>query len=253
MRVAIVVPFHGEPVDQLEQCIQSVFSQTYPCELVLVGDGPAPSLTNDPRFVDVYDVARQSSACRLIWLPKAHADFGNCARSIGALEAMGVGVDAVGFLDADNWLEPTHVAEMVALHEQSGAQLCTTSMWLARIDGTLMAQCADTDGENHADTSSIFVLRSAFHLLSLWSMIPVELAPIGDRVWFMLAKTAKVQRAHNKRPTVFYRTRYAPHYRAAGEEPPPGAKETPDLPPGEYHIELPALRLGLQIENTRPR
>ena len=141
---------------------------------------------------------------------------------------------------------------MVSAHERTGAPVCTSARWLARTDGSVMAKCGDNDGQQHADTSTIFVTRAAFHLLPLWSLIPRELAPIGDRVWFMLAMASRVERTHCEQATVFYRTRYAAHYRALGETPPPEAKEVPDLPPGEYRMELPALRLGLQIDNTRP-
>jgi glycosyltransferase involved in cell wall biosynthesis len=244
MRVAIVVPFHAEPLEQLEQCISSVLEQSHGCELVLVGDGPRLDLAASKV------VQTKRAGQRVLWLPLAHGDFGNCARAVGCIDAMSTGADAVGFLDADNWLAPDHVEKMIETHQKTGAPLVVAGRWIARVDGSVMARCADNDGETHADTSTILVTREAFHLLPLWSLVPKELAPISDRVWFMLAKTSKVQRAFSSHPTVFYRTRYAAHYRAAGETPPPEAKEVPNLPPGDYRIELPQLRLGLQIDNT---
>src|SRR3954471_1630866 len=110
LRVAVVVPFHSEPLEQLERCVASVREQTYACELVMVSDGGRPYTPPD--------------STRLLHLPHAHGDFGNCARAIGALEAMGSGADAVAFLDADNWLHPEHIARMVALHESTGAVIC---------------------------------------------------------------------------------------------------------------------------------
>jgi glycosyltransferase involved in cell wall biosynthesis len=244
VRVAVVVPFHAEPTAQLEQCIASVLEQTHPSELVLVGDGPSSQLASTVALMP----PPKNPRMRVIWLPTAHGDFGNTARAIGALDAIGDGVDVVQFLDADNWLAPDHVAKMLALHGSSGAPICTASRWLARLDGTVMGVCKESDGEQLADTSTLFIAKPAFPLLPLWGLLPKSLAPIGDRVWFMLARASKLPRAHNPEPTQFYRTRYAAHYRAIGEAPPPEAKEVPDLPPGDYHLEFPALRLGLQID-----
>lgn len=243
MRVAVVVPFHAERLEQLEQCISSVEGQSYQgTELVLVADGAKLELA--------HAVGRMPSRARtrVLWLPTAHGDFGNTARAIGALDAIGAGVDAVAFLDADNWLDPCHVEKLVRLHESSGAAICTASRWLTRLDGTLIGKCGDSNGEDLADTSTLFVTRQAFPLLPMWGLLPKTLASVGDRVWWMLARQSKAPRAHCDEPTVFYRTSYAAHYRAIGEAPPPGAKEVPEIPPGDYIMEFPGIRLGLQIE-----
>lgn len=244
MRVAIVVPFHAEPLEQLAQCVESVRNQAYPTELVLVGGGPkielASAVAKWPRDPHVH----------VLWMPTPHADFGNCARAVGALHAIGDGVDAVGFLDADNWLDAEHVRKMTELHLQTNAPICTAERYLMRVDGTLMGKCLESNGREFADTSTIFVTRAAFPLLPMWALMPKSLSPIGDRVWWMLAVASKLQRAHLPEPTGYYRTRYAAHYRAIGETPPPEAKEAPDLPPGDYHMEFPAMRLGLKIGTT---
>ena len=51
---------------------------------------------------------------RHIRLDRTHGDFGNVARSIGALLAAGERYDAVAFLDADNRIDPDHVARCLA-------------------------------------------------------------------------------------------------------------------------------------------
>ncbi len=233
LRVAVVVPFHSEPLEQLERCVESVAAQTYPCELVMVSDGGRPY--TPPGYA------------RLLPLPQAHGDFGNCARAIGAIDAISTGADAVAFLDADNWLHPEHIARMVALHEASKAPICTASVTLVRVDGSVMPIASENDGKRHVDTSAIFVTREAFALLPLWALVPKELAQMGDRVWWQLAKSSGFPRAHCAEPTVFYRTRYAAMYRALGEPLPADAKEMEELPPGLYQVRVPAMGASFQV------
>ncbi len=237
LRVAVVVPFHAEPPDQLERCVASVEEQTHPCELVMVSDGGRPYTPT-------------GSDARVLHLPHAHGDFGNCARAIGAIEAMGAGVDAVAFLDADNWLHPEHIARMVALHESTKAPVCTASVTLVRVDGSVMPIASPSDGKVHVDTSAIFVTREAFPLLPLWAFVPRELAQMGDRVWWQLAKNSGYPRAHCTEPTVYYRDRYAAHYRALGEPLPPEAKEMQEIPQGVYRVAVPAIGASFHV---RPR
>lgn len=228
MRVAVVVPFCREPLEQLEKCIGSVHEQAYPTELVTVSDGPLGGLIRS----DVDIIMR-----------KPHGDFGNCARAAGALHAISMGVDAVAFLDADNWFELDHVARMVALHSESGAPVCTASLLGRRLDGSLLYRNGENDGERHVDTSCFFLTRAAFSLLPLWALIPRELAGVGDRVFWAMVKASGLQRAHCHVSTVNYRTAYAVDYTSRGEEPPPGCKPVTQLPIGDWSFDLPAVRL----------
>lgn len=233
LRVAIVVPFHSEPTDQLDRCVASVAEQTHPCELIMVSDGARPYTP--------------PGNARVLHLPNAHGDFGNCARAIGAIEAMSSGADAVAFLDADNWLHPKHIARMVALHEQTGAAICTASLTLVRVDGTVMPVTPENDGQRHVDTSASFVTRAAFPLLPMWAFVPKELAQVGDRVWWQLAKNSGYTRAHCPEPTVFYRNRYAATYRALGEPLPAEAKRMQPITPGIYTVSVPAMSVTVNI------
>lgn len=220
MRVAVVVPFHREPAEWLRVCFQSVLDQISPAALIAVGDGAKPSVL--------------APFEKLIELPRAHGDFGNAARAIGAMEAITSGFDAVAFLDGDNWFSPLHVQEMLRLHRETGAALCTAGQAVARVDGTPFNLKSESDGEKHADTSTLFVTREAFPLLANWALIPRELAGVGDRVWWLLAKGSGYRRAHSTLETVFYRNRHAAQYRALGEVPPAGTKEPPTLEPGKF-------------------
>jgi hypothetical protein len=245
MKVAIVTPFHAEPLIQLAHCIRSVGQQEqglehFQLEHVLVADGGDVGLA-----VDAMKVSGIPTVCfpRVLSLPVAHADFGNCARAVGALDAVARGFDAVGFLDADNWIERAHVERMVALHRATGAPICTASRMICRVNGSPMFADKESDGDLHTDTSCLFVTREAFRLLPFWAFIPRSAAAIGDRVfWTMVRNSHGLERAHCRLRTVNYRTRYAVHYRAINEEPPPEAKENPP-PPGGVMLQPVLLRV----------
>lgn len=232
MKVAIVTPFHAEPLLQLTQCVRTVGQQEqgleqFELEHILVADGGDVGLAVEAMKCSGLPTQRYP---RVISLPVAHRDFGNCARAAGALDAVSRGFDAIGFLDADNWLDLSHVERMVALHKTSGAPICTATRLICRVDGSSMYRCEESDGEKHVDTSCLFVTRAAFWLLPFWAFVPPSLSATGDRIfWSMVKSSPQLERAHCRRSTVHYRSRYAVHYRAIGEEPPPEAKD--NLPP----------------------
>jgi glycosyltransferase involved in cell wall biosynthesis len=235
MRVAVVVPFHDEREEWLRCCFQSVAEQQSPAAIIAVGDGATPNAVGPFH--------------RLIQLPEAHRDGGRAARAIGASEAVNSGFDAVAFLDADNWFSPLHIAEMLRLHATTGASICTASLSIVRVDGRPFEPelPSESDGETHADTSTIFVTREAFPLLSNWALVPPELGSICDRVWWQLAKSSGYKRAHSTMKTVFYRNRYAEQYRVLGETPPAGTKEFSRPQVGRYSIRVPAMSVDCEI------
>lgn len=207
LRVAVVTPYHRESPAVLRACLESVAGQTHPCTHFLVADGhpqdPGPGVEH---FV----------------LPHEHRDNGNTPRAVGALSAMNRGFDAIAFLDADNWYYPTHVAAMVARHRASGAVVCTAARTIHRLDGTLLFDDRESNGEDHCDTSCLFLTRAAFRTLPVWAMMPREMGPLCDRVMWNVIKWKGYPRSHHPTPTVAFRTRYQVHYTAVGEVPPPG-------------------------------
>lgn len=246
MKIAIVTPFHSEPVEQLARNMRSVHEQEGGPFSGVVGH-PAPSFLTTVEHLIVSDGADLGRAVeamklaslptqnypRVISLPVAHADWGNCARAVGALDAVARGFDAIGFLDGDNWLDRGHIATMVALHDATGAAVCTTSRMICRVDGTAMFVDQENDGDRHVDSNCFFFTRAAFYLLPFWAFVPPSHAAIGDRVFWQIVKRAPgLVHSHSLARTVKYRTRYAVHYRATGEQPPPEAKEAPPAPAG---------------------
>ena len=214
MKVAVVTPYYRETDEVLRTAMDSVRNQTYPdCRHYMVADGfPNP-------LVDAYGAYH-------IRLPTAHGDTGNLGRCIGAFAAISAGVDAIAFLDADNWYRPDHISRMAALHGKTGAVVCTSGRSIHRQDGSLLRdRCRENDGERFADTSCLFFTRPAFDLLSLWGLQQPEYGAIGDRLVWRAIRRRGVSRAHDPEPSVAFRTQYAPHYR---NEPAPSGAKTRD-------------------------
>lgn len=95
---SIVVPIYGVE-KYINQCIESILSQTYTCfELILVDDG---SIDNCPTICD--DYSRKDS--RIVVIHKKNGGLVS-ARQAGARIAVGEYVICV---DGDDWLEPDYL------------------------------------------------------------------------------------------------------------------------------------------------
>jgi len=98
MKVAYITPYFKEDADILERCIRSVQAQTIKADHFLISDGYQQDWV-------------ANRVARHIPLGKSHGDYGNTPRGIGAQLAVSEGYDAIGFLDADNWIDPEHTKE----------------------------------------------------------------------------------------------------------------------------------------------
>lgn len=214
-RVAVVTPYHGEDLELLEQCHQSVMAQTIPCLHVLVADGHPDARVDDWNVNHVV-------------LPACHADIGSTPRLIGSYHAIGLGVDAVAFLDADNWYQPHHIENLMDCRRKSGAGFVSSSRLLCRLDGTPMGPCPVTDPDRFIDTNCMLFGREAFHLLHHWVLMPHYAHLIGDRVILHHVRESGVLRCHSNRHSVCYRCGKEGLYRQMGERIPPGVQPKPD-------------------------
>ena len=149
MKIAVVTPYHGEPAEWLRLCHGSVRGQTTACRHIMVADGRP-----DP-LVDSFDADH-------IVLPDGHANYGDTPRAIGAMSAIGRGFDAIAFLDADNWYKPRHIESLIALHRETGAEVCTSGREIRRVDGSFLTVCPFSDGDLFVDTSCYLFTRGAF-------------------------------------------------------------------------------------------
>lgn len=195
------------------QCQRSVIAQTLPCTHILVNDGGDPPLVNG------------SASAQVIHLPRPHQDVGNAARAIGSVTAICQGFDALAYLDADNWYEPTHLETLAVLHRATGADVCSSTRNIYHPHGTLLGRCPEIDGESFVDTNCLFLTSTAFPAIASWYLVPSGQSLMGDRFVWNTIKNMNLRRAHTGLPTVAYRTRYRFHFDYFGAAAPAGAKE----------------------------
>jgi Glycosyl transferase family 2 len=216
-RYLFVTPYYKETPDCLERCITSVKRQTIKADHILVADG----FPQD--WVDKANV-------RHLRLDRAHHDYGNTPRGIGALMGVAEGYNGMGFLDADCWLEPHHLEECLAQAEQVGLERCgfvAASRTLRRLDESVI-QVIDEPLTCHVDTSCLFLLPASFEALPVWTLMPRETSATCDRVFYLALRSRELIPAFSYKKTVNYTYTYAPLYRALGEMPPEPLKENPD-------------------------
>lgn len=212
MKVAVVTPYYKESIDYLWQCHKSVVDQSMDCTHIMVADGhPNPEV--------------ERWAVRHISLPYSHGDYGDTAKSIGAVDAIGSGYDAIAFLDADNWFLNNHIESLVNCARENEADFVSSYRYHCRLDGSLLGECLNSDAVNFADTNCMFFTRNALRIAAHWFHIPPEFHAICDRVMWRFIQNAKVKVTHTGISTVCYRLTYPGVYRSFGEEPPEGCKE----------------------------
>ena len=211
LKVAVVTPYYREPTTWLRQCHESVRSQTYPCTHIMVADG-APNA--DAVRWDTVHIA----------LPENHHDYGDTPRAAGSTFAKDNGFDAIAYLDADNWFAPEHIETMVALHQSTGAAICSASRYLTRTDGSIIGICLASNGKTFIDTNCYFFTKDALSLATRWTEIPSYAHAICDRVMFHYVRRSGISCAHADRPTVYYRVSLPSFYRRLGEPVPPNAR-----------------------------
>jgi len=213
--VAVITPYFKEPLDLLWQCHRSVLAQDYPCLHVLVADG-------EPQ------AALDAWQAHHVVLPKAHGDIGSTPRLVGSFHAIGLGVEAVAFLDADNWLHPGHISRLMLARAETGAAFLSSSRMLCRLDGSVMGPCPLIDPKRFIDTNCMLFAKEAFSLLHHWVLMPDYGHLIGDRIMLHHVRNSGVKCQHVDEPSVFYRCGKPGLYRQMGEEPPVGIPARPD-------------------------
>ena len=199
--------------------MRSVAAQGIAVTHFLVSDGhPQDWLDNAP--------------VRHLRLGCSHADFGNTPRSIGGILAASEGFDAIGFIDADNWLEPGHVLGCLRTAEQAGDEVdyVIATRQLVRDDGSVMpVHTRDDKDGSHVDTNCFFLLPGSFHTLGQWGVMPKPLALIGDRIYVGSLRAQGLRSVRNPAVTVNYLCTWAYLFEALGETPPDYAKSSIDL------------------------
>lgn len=205
MKIAVITPYYKETDAQLERCIDSVSKQTYGnVTHVLVSDGfPKPWRGKGTNFEHIS-------------LPCSHSDAGATPRAIGGLSAFSRGVDAIAFLDADNWYEPEHIEKMVetTISKKANAVVATRTIYSMDLK-RLYVDNIESDGKNMVDTNCMFLTRSLMHLLSFWVTNP-EYKMVSDKIFWQSCRANGVEFTRCEQPTVAYVSKWAWHYQHAG-------------------------------------
>jgi hypothetical protein len=166
-------------------------------------------------------------------LPWNHGDFGDTPRAVGAMSANSQGFDAIAFLDADNWYDPTHIETMVRVQAMTDADIVTATRKLIRPDGSLMCVDTQSDGVAFCDMNCFLFTRRAFKAIGQWAFKDTRASAVDDYILWSLVKQSNARVARSTEPTVNYLTMWALHYLERGETPPPGARcmlTSPDEP-----------------------
>ena len=215
-KILVVTPYYKEDRSMLEYCIASVANQTVSVDHMLVADGFAQSWLDQ-------------ATVRHVKLDKAHADYGDVARGIGALMGIAENYDAIAFLDADNWYDPDHIETCItACRNAPAANFIVARRRFVRPDKSIMESVTPDDIPlgSHIDTNCYFFLRASFHLLHYWSQIPQQMASHGDALFkFILQYNLPGPLICADKITVNYLCMFRGTYLQAGEIPPHGSKE----------------------------
>lgn len=210
MKIAVITPYYQEPLAKLQRCHDSVARQVPEADHIMVADGQAQAAVDEWNAVHLK-------------LPVATNDCGDTPRMIGLSLAAARGYDAFLFLDADNWLEPGHVAQLVAAQQESGASVITCPRILRRLDGSALGLCPESDGIAFNDFNCYLFTRAALPLLAALAFGDRATAYVTDRRLWQHLRSSGCAIARAPEATLNYETKRAMHYQLAGETPPPYA------------------------------
>ena len=116
--ISVIVPVYNvEP--WLRQCLDSIVGQTYgDLEILLVDDG-----STDRCGAVCGEYARADARIRVFHTENRGL---SAARNLGLREAKG---ELIGFVDADDWIEPEMYAVLLAAMEETGADVSICRNW----------------------------------------------------------------------------------------------------------------------------
>lgn len=200
----------------------SVKAQRCPTDHILVADGHPSDA--------VCTAAAADEHVRHIILDQNTKNWGNTPRAIGALLAIAADYEMIGFLDADNQILPHHIDNALA-HADAAPQdapldLIFARRRLVRPDGSDMG-LIDTVSDTFVDANCYLFLPGAFHTIPWWGTVPTPMACGADRVFrAYLTQFPRLNFAALDDPSVLYECQWAGAYRAIGETPPKGAKDS---------------------------
>lgn len=219
MKIAIITPYFKESILQIRRCIDSVKMQTVEVTHFLIADGsPIRDLEN--------------AGVRHIILDKNHGDWGNTPRAVAGILAVSEGYEAIGYLDADNWIDSDHVMSCITAANKSIKSVdfvIAKRRWVNDHREFLPYKSPEDLSGRHADTNCIFLMKNCLHLASQWGVIPHPLSQFGDRLFFYLLQTQGYQSTYVNHETVNYLCTWRDIYVHLGLEVPSYAKPGLDI------------------------
>jgi hypothetical protein len=171
--------------------VESVRKQTVPVDHFVIADGPLRQ-------------GAFEAGLRHIQLDKGHGDYGCAARAIGCLLAVSEGYDAIGLLDAGNWLEPDHMRHCIDIANGAADGICDYVVARSRSphSGDHRAGAAMQDDDEYIDADCLVFLRGSFHLLPIWAFLPKEAPAAGGRLFHRAVRESSLARAVTTKITV---------------------------------------------------
>lgn len=207
MKVAVVTPYFKPDQTKLVRCLDSVSAQTVKVVHYLVGDGERAD------WLDTYDIVHMV-------LPSNIGSTGATPRGVGALTAFHDGFDAVTFLDADNYFDPSHIAQCIALQQENKVDLVFARRQIFFPDGEVLKDPDPQDGPGmHVDANCYFISKSAAFLVGMIGMYPREFGAGEDRPTPSLIQKFGLTSEYLDQPTVWYESNWERHYKLAGKVP----------------------------------
>lgn len=127
--ISVIVPVYKvEPY--LQQCVDSILNQTYrDLEVLLIDDG---SLDRCGEICDEY--GRKDKRVRVFHTENRGL---SAARNLGLQEATG---EYIGFVDADDWIEPNMYEVLLKRLEETRADICVCGLWYEYFDSKNVSQ-----------------------------------------------------------------------------------------------------------------
>ena len=191
--VAVVTATTGRK--ELQQAIDSVRRQTYPCRHYIFIDG-------EPKTVHTFDF----DGTEICQLPQRTGLNGMMNGGIVAASAFLVQEDMICWLDDDNWFEPNHIETLV---ETKGERPYAYSLRsLRNVDGSFFA---NDDFESLGTYSGFIDLNCylmdrmiAVQIAPLWYKTTGELM-VGDRFVYQALQQNKIESACNGLYSLNYR------------------------------------------------
>jgi glycosyltransferase involved in cell wall biosynthesis len=214
MKVAVITPYHQPSTPYLKKCLESVDKQTYRDLLhITIGDGCYAKITES--FKKVHNIS----------LPNNLNNYGDSPRSIGVIYAFSLGVDAVAFLDSDNWYAENHIETLISAHKKTGAYVVASKRNLCHLNGTVMGECPESDGVIFCDTNCLLLTRDLSEEAAAWWLIPQNMHIIDDRVIWDTVIHATDKIVTTNQASVYYRTSFEFHYAMFKHTTPEGTKK----------------------------